>query len=660
MPSIACSPWTLRLASILLVAGVPGAGSSGEDVVPPPAAMTARGVPAVPAALLARVMPDLDYQSSRFLGWHPVRKSILVGGRSDQSRQLFELAAPGADGQQLTFGDEPILGGEFNPGSGDITIAIADEGGDENYQLYRVEAGRLTALTSGGRNLGALWTSDGREIGYSTTRRTGLDTDLHMMDPRKPESDRLVMEGRGGGWSFADFSQDGRRALLFNFFSVAQSGLHEFDLANGTVRSLLPLQPGLVSFGRARYGPDNTIYAITDQRSEHHYLARIDRALGDAKRLNPERDWSVEDFDVTADGRSIAYVVNEDGTSRLRLLDVASGGVREVNGIPDGIISGLDMSPWGELGFSLSGADHPGDVFSVNIATLAVTRWTRGSGPIGDGARNSRAERVHVRASDGLPVSGLLYRPDSRRFPGPRPVIVSFHGGPEGQSRPGYLGRMNYWINELGIALLLPNVRGSLGYGRTFAALDNGPDRRADVLKDVRALIGWLENDAGIDSKRMGVTGGSYGGYMALQALARFPGRFRAGVSVVGISNLVSFLENTEGYRRDLRRIEYGDERDPATRRKLADISPLSRAGRIRAPLLVVAGRNDPRVPASEADAIAAALRGQGRPVWQLTAADEGHGFAKKPNADFQFLVTTMFWQQHLLGGDGTGGQRAY
>tara|TARA_R110000782_G_scaffold99828_1_gene185736 strand:- start:32700 stop:34682 length:1983 start_codon:yes stop_codon:yes gene_type:complete len=613
-----------------------------------PAALTVSGVPAVPVTLMEQAKPYLEYRSARLLGWHPVRRSVLIGARLDDNRQLYEVSVPGAAPRQLTFGEEPVIAGEFAPVSGDVTLALADRQGDEQYQIFRVDDGRMVSLTGeDGRNLGIRWTADGKRIGYSTTRRTGLDTDLHIMDPRDPATDRLVMEGRGGGWSFADFSADGKHALLYNYISVAISRLFEIDLETRQLRALVPPTAEPFAFGSSRYAPGGRIFAVSDFGAEHRYLAEIDRVTGLPRRLNPETDWSVEDFRIDPEGRFLAYVVNENGLSRLRLLDLATGRIRAAPPLPGGILTGLSIAPWGEVGFSLTSASGPGDVWSFDPDRLELTRWTESGADLPPGVE---PEIVTVKSFDGLLVSGLLYRPDPARFPGPRPLVMVFHGGPEGQSRPGFLGRSNHMVNALGVALFFPNVRGSTGYGKRFVALDDGPFRREDAVRDVGAFLKRLRHDSRIDRTRMAVSGASYGGYMTLAALIRYPKDFRAGVSIVGISDFVTFLEGTGEYRRDLRRLEYGDERDPAERRKLKAISPLTKVNKIRAPLLVITGANDPRVPPSEADQIVAALRARGGTAWHVVAADEGHGFEKKPNADYQFLATVLFWQRYLLG----------
>jgi dipeptidyl aminopeptidase/acylaminoacyl peptidase len=227
-------------------------------------------------------------------------------------------------------------------------------------------------------------------------------------------------------------------------------------------------------------------------------------------------------------------------------------------------------------------------------------------------------------------------------------VIVSIHGGPESQSRPTFQARNNYYLNELGVALVVPNVRGSDGHGKTFLTLDNG-FKREDAVRDIGAVLDWIGKDGRLDRGRVAVMGGSYGGYMTLASMVHYSARLRCGVDVVGISSFVTFLKSTQEYRRDLRRAEYGDERDEKMLEHLERISPLTNVKKITKPLLVVQGRNDPRVPVTEAEQMVKALRESGVPVWYLMARDEGHGFNKKRNVDYQFLSTILFFKEHLL-----------
>jgi dipeptidyl aminopeptidase/acylaminoacyl peptidase len=255
---------------------------------------------------------------------------------------------------------------------------------------------------------------------------------------------------------------------------------------------------------------------------------------------------------------------------------------------------------------------------------------------------------IKWKSFDGLEIPGFLYKPPAAKFPGKRPVMVNIHGGPEGQSQPGFLGRNNYYLKELGVAIILPNVRGSTGYGKTFLAMDNGFNREKSY-KDIDALLDYIKTRPDLDGDKIMVTGGSYGGFMTLQVATNYSDKICCALDVVGISNLVTFLQNTSGYRRDLRRVEYGDERDPKMREFMEKIAAVNNADKIKKPLFVVQGKNDPRVPYTEAMQIVQKARGNGVPVWLLMAADEGHGFAKKKNLDFQFYATVMFIREFLL-----------
>jgi len=437
---------------------------------------------------------------------------------------------------------------------------------------------------------------------------------------------------------------------------VNDADLYRLDIFSGRMTPIGD-HAQRISYGGVRYAPNGTLWVTSDEGSDFRRLGTLDPASGRFTPVAPEPRWDVESFDIAHDGSFIAYTVNEAGISRLKVMDHRTRQVREVRALPAGTIGGLEVAPWGDIGFSLSSARSPADVYSVNPASLVVTRWTESETGGLDPRANVEPQLVEVRSFDGERVSGFLYRPDPRKFPGRRPLIMSIHGGPEGQSRPGFLGRNNYLLNELGIALFFPNVRGSTGYGKRFVALDNGPELRENSVKDIGAFLDHFARDRAIDPQRIGVGGGSSGGYMCYAAAIRYGDRLRGANCVVAISNWVTFLENTQSYRRDLRRVEYGDERDPAQRAKLLAISPMTRARELAIPLMVVTGGNDPRVPASEADQMVKAVRANGRTAWHLLAQDEGHGFSKKANQDYQFWTSLMFWQPNLLG-DNAGGSR--
>ena len=618
-------------------------------VVAKPVAINADGIPAVPAELAARTRPYAEARGASFQGWNPTTRSALILTRFGNVAQVHEVARPLGMRRQLSFEADAIAGASVAPLTGDVTLIQKDVGGSEFWQLYTLKDGRLTLVTDGkSRNSLNCWSHDERLIAYTSTRRNGTDSDIYIVDPRNPKTDRLVAAVKGGGWSVLDFAPDGRTAIVANSISIAKTDLYRMDVATG---ALVPIgdHSKQVAYGGARF-IGQALWVTSDEGSDFLRLGTLD-AGGKFTARAPEPRWDVASFDVDRRGRFVAYVVNEAGASRLKLFDVTSGKVRTATALPIGVIGGLEIARDGTIGLSLSSARSALDVYSVDPATLAVTRWTQSETGGLDPNANRLPELVSVKSFDGLEVSGFLYRPDPAKFPGQRPLLFSIHGGPEGQSQPGFLGRNNYYLNELGVALFFPNVRGSTGYGKAFLAADNGPFKREDSVRDIGAFLDRLAADPAIDPARIAETGGSYGGYMCYASAIRYGARFKAANCIVAISNFVTFLENTQSYRRDLRRVEYGDERIPAQRAKLTEISPLTRVSELRIPLMVVTGGNDPRVPPSEAEQIVKAVRANGQTAWSLTAADEGHGYAKKENQDYQFWTTLIFWQQNLLGG---------
>jgi dienelactone hydrolase len=618
--------------------------------VDPPAALKLDGVPKVPAAIAERVRPYMEFRTASVQGWDPKTRAMLVATRFGDTNQLHLVAAPGAARTQISFAAEPVLGASYSEGAGDVLLALQDVGGAENFQFFRVAGGRMHLVTDGkSRNTGPTFAKDGRFLVFGSNARNGRDTDFWTMDPRDPATRKLVAEREGGGWSAVDVFPDGKSALVARYVSIQESELYRLDLATGAVTPITR-DTSPVSYGEAAVAPDGRIFATSDKLGEFQELGTIDPATGAFKRLGAPAKWDVEAFDLSPDGSRIAVVTNEDGVSRLRVLDPRTGAVLLEPKLPLGVISGVEYAPWGELGFTLSSATSPADAFSLT-AGGEVKRWTVSETGGLDPTRNREPELIRLKSFDGREVSGFLYRPDPAKFAGPRPLLVNIHGGPEGQSRPGFQGRNNYLLNEAGVAIFYPNVRGSSGYGKTFVALDNGPFLRENSVKDIDAMVRHLAKDPGLDARRFGVTGGSYGGYMTYGALTLYPEHWKAGLAIVAISDFVTFLENTAGYRQDLRRVEYGDERDPKERAKLKAISPLGRADRIAVPLYVVTGANDPRVPASEADQMVAKVRGSGKEAWHLVAANEGHGYRRKENQDYQFWTSLMFWEEHLLDG---------
>ncbi|MFN8653856.1 MAG: alpha/beta fold hydrolase [Gemmatimonadales bacterium] len=641
-----------RLLPLLPLLAAPLAA---QDSIRPPASLVADQMPAVPAALAERAGRYGQYRSAGLLDWHPTRREILIRTRFADAPQVHQVRVPGGDRRQLTFEAEPIADAMWQPTRGDYLVFRRDQGGDEFFQLYRQDSasGAITRLTDGkSRNTGGVWNRAGTALAYESTRRNGTEGDLWVIDPRDPRSDRMAVRVTGTGWGARDWSPDGKMLLVGHFISVNQSELWLADVATGALTMLTRADSGKqVSYAGAVFSRDGkAIYYLSDKDSEFLRLCRRDLATGAVRVLTANIPWDIEQFALSDDGLLVAYIANEDGYGRLHLASALTGSARRLPALPSGLVGSLHWRPKSrELGFTISSWQAPGDVWSLDVATGKVTRWTESETGGLDFSDLPAPELVHWKAPDGLTISGFLYRP-AARFGSARPVVVSIHGGPEGQSRPGFQGRWNYLLEEQGVALLLPNIRGSTGYGKTYLAADNGVRREA-AYGDIGAMFDWIKTRPDLDFAQVLVMGGSYGGHMTLVTASRYADRISAAVDVVGISNLATFLEHTSSYRRDLRRVEYGDERDSTERAFMQRTAPLNNAKAITKPLLVVQGANDPRVPRSEAEQIVQTVRANGTPVWYLLGLDEGHGFQKKGNADYQFYVTLVFLERYLSRG---------
>jgi dipeptidyl aminopeptidase/acylaminoacyl peptidase len=624
-----------------------------SGVIVPGDNLVVEGLPAIPASLADDVGRYTEFRSASLSSWHPTRREMLINTRFSDTNQVHQIQMPGGARKQLTFSRERSGGGSYRPRTGAYFVFNRDVGGNEFFQYYRYDVadGTTTLLTDGkSRNTGWNWSNSGDHAVYGSTRRNGKDTDLYIINPSDPKTDRLLLQLEGGGWSVSDWSPDDSKLLLGEFISANESYIWIVDVAARKKTLLTPKGGGeKISYGGARFNKDGRgVYVSTDKGSEFARLTYIDLATRAHTVLSDHIKWDVDSLAVSPDGKTIAFVTNEEGVGRLRLLDTASRKELPAVKLPVGIVSGIR---WHEnskdLGFNITSALSPADVYSLDITTGKVERWTESETGGLNTQEFSEAELVRWKSFDGRSISGFLYMPPAR-FTGARPVIINIHGGPEGQARPNFLGRNNYLLNELGVAILYPNVRGSSGFGKTFLQLDNG-FLREDTYKDIGALLDWIRTEPRLDAQRVMVTGGSYGGHMTFAVATLYNDRIRASLPVVGISNLVSFLERTEAYRRDLRRVEYGDERDPKMREFMTRTAPLNHAAKITKPIFVVQGGNDPRVPLNEAEQMVRTVRENKGPVWYLMAKDEGHGFNKKKNQDFQFYATVFFIREHLL-----------
>ncbi len=660
-------------ALLAACAGVAGASrealqtaAPGEGHIAPNANLLAQGIPPVPASLAAQVEKYTDFRGHGFVGWHPHRPEMLVSHRlpGQSVSQVFRLASPMGELEALTSGADPVSFATYEPKEGRHLVFARSNGGNEVTQLYRLDlqSRQETLLTHPDeRHSFETWFHAGGRMIFSSvpldrTARTGtratVNTVLRVMDPDNPGAVAVLAELPGPGWNAGTLSKDDRTLTLTRYISANESQVWLLDMQTGQRRQVLP-EPGSalrgVHFAGEFLGDGSSLMVLTDRFGEFREAAVYDLRTGQLRRVMPQIGWDVGGGSVSPDGRLLALTVNVDGRDELRMFDGQTFEERPLRGMPDGSVGALRFHERQSVAaFVVNSAKGPGQIFALDPRTGQVRQWTRAHTHRDlDVSSFSDQQVVRWKSFDGRTISGLISRPPAR-FPGKRPVLVNIHGGPEAQAKVGFLGRTQYYVQELGITVIQPNVRGSTGYGKTFVALDNGR-LREDSVRDIGALLDWIATQPDLDASRVLVTGGSYGGYMSLAVAAHYSDRIAGAIDVVGISHFVTFLETTESYRRDLRRVEYGDERDPAMREFLHSISPLTNAHRIRKPLFVVQGRNDPRVPWTEAEQIVAKARANGTPVWYLRAENEGHGFARKENADFQFYSTILFMQQTLL-----------
>ena len=645
----------LALLLGLLAAAQPTPEAAGLELVPLPGRpnLLQLTVPPVPPALTARLAQYQEARAAQLMDVSEDGETVLVRTRFAGSAQLHLVTSPLGMREQLTFGEEPVSDARFVPGHPRTVLFLRDVGGGELFQLYALDrrTGRTELLTDGKSRHEALVVSpDGRRFAYAGSGRNGKDTDVYVAELDHPRDARRVVEA-GGTWHPVDFSRDGRRLLVRRYRSISDGDLALVDLASGERRMLIA---GGGSVGDAAFSSDGrAVYAVASLGGEWNRLVRLDleRTGAAPAQVAPGISWDVESIAVARDG-GVAFTANADGVSLLHVLDPRSGRLSAAP-LPAGTAGELRIRGRGGVVFtSVTTATSPSDVWSVDLSRRRQVRWTRSEVGGLDPATFVEPELVRYPTSGGGQIPAFLYLPPG---PGPHPLVVNWHGGPESQHRPAFSPAIQFLAIELGVAVLQPNVRGSDGYGRAWLAMDDGV-KREEALKDIPATFDFIASRRDLDASRVAAWGGSYGGYMTLATVALFPGRARAAVDVVGISSLPTFLENTQGYRRDLRRAEYGDERVPEVRSVQERISPLSHAGRIAAPLLVIQGKNDPRVPRSEAEQIVRAVRASGNEVWYLLALDEGHGFQKKENRDHLTAVTMMLLERMLAPRASSGG----
>ena len=611
------------------------------------------GVPEVDKALAEKLRAYLNARSASAVDWTADGKGVFVSTRFGETTQLHLVTQPLGARTQLTFLEEPITGAASSPADPNLVVYSWDVGDNEQWQFFALDlkTGQSRLLTDGkSRNDDMLFSNKGDRLAFSSTRRDGTNTDVYVASLAEVATAKPLM-AETGSRNPAAWSPDDSKLLVGEFISINKSYLDVVDVATG---QRTRLKPGLdkVALTGVGFSPDGKgVFLLSDEEGEHKRLGLHDPASNRTRWISGDLGWDVEAATLTRDSRTLAYWANEGGYSRLYLLDGVSLQPLPAPELPKGVITGAAFSPDGRrLAVSVSQPTAPSDVWVYDLDSRSLTQWTKSEVGGLNTANFAPAQLVEYPTFDkaggkARTIPAFLYKPQGAK--GKLPVIVFMHGGPEGQWRPSFSPTVQFWANELGVAVVMPNVRGSEGYGKTFLTLDNG-FKREDSVRDIGALLDWIGRQPDLDGTRVAVTGGSYGGYMTLATMTHYNDRLAGGASSVGISNFITFLESTAPYRRDLRRPEYGDERDPKMREFLQKISPLTNASKITKPMLILQGLNDPRVPAGESEQIVAAIRKNGGEAWYVLAKDEGHGFKKKSNQFYGSMAQALFFRKVL------------
>jgi dipeptidyl aminopeptidase/acylaminoacyl peptidase len=619
----------------------------------------ATGIPRIPDAVCSSIARYQSWNFSAFEGWTADGALMVVLTRSGQTNQIHIVKEKNAAPRQFSFFAEPVTSVFVCPDPArNVMLFTQDKGGDENFQIFLtgLDTCKPLLLTDGQRsqNDGVVWSNAGDRFAFQSNKRNGIDFDIYISDMKaaRPVLARVV--ARGGAWSCLDWSPDDKKLLVQRYRSRTESWIAVLDLAIGSVQPLGDTTDTVSQESAVWSARGRGIFLTSDAHSAFRTLRYLDCATQRETVLSNDIPWDVREIEISKDRTCLAFMTNENGFSHVYIMNCRTFVYQEVPHLPRGGIYHLRFDPAGSrLGMIIDLPQHPEECYSVRLSDFSLERWTNSScGPM-DTLAQSAPELFHYPTFDsvlGKPrmIPCFKYVPLSRNGRGRLPVLIIVHGGPESQYWPYFSAPVQYFVNELGIAVLAPNVRGSGGYGRRYLLLDNGY-KREDAVRDVGALLDWTAHQSGLDPSHVCIKGGSYGGYLALASMARFGSRISCGIDQYGISNFVTFLEHTSAYRRDLRRAEYGDERDPRMRDFLNAISPLSRASHIAMPLFIIQGANDPRVPLAESRQIADAVRKNNSTVWMLVARDEGHGYRKKSNSDFQECAEAFFLQTFLL-----------
>lgn len=638
---------------VLLFSGIAVFSQNKSDIIVPNENLITENIPAIPKSLNEKIKKYSESRGANFTAIHPNGKELIMVTRFASTNQLHHLSKPLGNRKQITFFDEPVNSADYEPTKGEYLVYSKDIGGNEFGQLFRLDLKTMqsTLLTDGRRsqNGGMRWKKDGLGFYFSSTKRNGGDRDIYFMNPLKPQEAQLILEVKGGGWGISDISADGKKLIVSEYISANESHLYLLDTETKKLTSITNRDEKQIVQAGAKFSKNaDEIWYVTDRDNEFNRLAIFNLKTKKITYFTTDIPWEVSNYTLSKDQSKLVFETNESGLNKLYLMDTSTKKYSDIKGLPVGLINNIEFTEDGKsLFFSQSTYDSSSDIYRLDMASKNIERWTDSEQGEMSKSEMAQPKLIEWNSFDNMKISGFYY-PASKRFTGKRPVLINIHGGPEGQSMASSLGSGNYYTNEMGIAIIYPNVRGSSGFGKTYIASDNG-FKRMNSVKDISALLDWIAKQPELDKDRIMIMGGSYGGFMTLATAYEYADRIKCSVDIVGISDFNTFLKNTEEYRRDLRRVEYGDERDPKMSAFFTKIAPLNNTDKIKKPMFIIQGTNDPRVPVTEATQMRDKLKAQGNTVWYLEAKNEGHGFRKKENIDFQRLAVIQFMQEFLL-----------
>ena len=628
-------------------------GQQKKSIVVPNENLITENIAEIPKELSNEVKKYSESRSASLGDIHPLTNEIIINTRFGSTPQLHRVSKSMGARTQITFFDEPVSATSYEPLKGDYLVYSKDIGGNEFGQLFKLDLKTLqsTLLTDGGKsqNGGITWRKDGKGFYYASTKRNGGDRDIYYMDPNNPKSEKLILQVKGGGWGIQDISPDNKKLVLGEYISINESYIWLLDIETGKLTEVTDRNSKGISQSEATFSNlSNEIWLVTDKDNEFQRLAAMNLNTRKTTYYTSDIPWNVESFNLSEDKKSIVFITNEGGLNKMYLMNTGTKAYKEIKNLPIGLISGARFTKDNQtIFFNQSTAQSASDVYQLNIKTAKIERWTESELGEMQPSDMSVPKFIEWKSFDDLKISGFYY-PASPKFKGKRPVIIMIHGGPEGQSMASFLDSNNFYTSEMGVSLVYPNVRGSSGFGKTYLEKDNG-FLREDSVKDIGALLDWIAKQPELDKDKIMIMGRSYGGYMTLATAFHYADRIKCSVDIVGISNFNTFLKNTEEYRRDLRRAEYGDERDSKMAAFFDKTAPLNNTDKIKKPMFIIQGTNDPRVPVTEAMQMRDKLKAQGNTVWYLEAKDEGHAFKKKANIDYVRLAIIRFMQEYLV-----------